>query len=195
MVAANSRDAENGPPVPTLDWLRGWRLAVVGIYYVLCLVLPTTVSSWISKWIGQHGWVPFNRYLRIVLILCGIATVGLILKKLWKREGSLYGWLSIGGTGAVLYLLARHLVVLPSEYIHYPEYAGLYALLFWATRGQVWWSLGLTILAGTLDEAIQAFVPRRVMDINDILLNIAGGLIGVILVWLLRPGESGQHES
>ena len=35
----------------------------------------------------------------------------------------------------------------------------------------------------------------RNMDINDILLNIAGGLIGVILVWLLRPGESGQHES
>ena len=169
-----------------------WRMAVAGGYYILCLVLTTTVSSWVTQWVAQHGWVPFNRYVRITAVVCGIIALGLVVRKLWKREGSLRGWLLIGGTGVALYLFAQHLVILGSEYVHYPEYAVLFALLFWATRGHVLWALGLSIVAGTFDEAIQAFIPKRVVDINDILLNIAGSLIGLIVVWLILPMRSDE---
>jgi hypothetical protein len=125
--------------------------------------------------------------LRIVEIAAGTVALALIVRKLWRREGSLKGWLLIAGTGVVSYLFARHLVILGSEYIHYPEYAVLYISLYWATRGQILWALGISIAAGTFDEAIQAFIPRRVVDINDVLLNVAGSLIGVIFVWLVWP--------
>lgn len=190
-----TQDIENRPESPSPAWSPDWKMAVVGAYYILCLVLTTTVSSWVTEWIAQHGWEPFNRYLRILAVVCGVIAVGLILRKLCRREGSLGAWLLIAGTGAALYLFAQHLVILGSEYVHYPEYAALFILLFWATRGQILWALGLSIAAGTFDEAIQAFIPKRVVDINDILLNIAGSLIGLILVWLVWPMRTEKHES
>lgn len=193
MVHSQDMDDRSYSPPPTWSW--DWRIATAGLYYILCLVLTTTVSSWVSDWVAQHGWVAFNRYLRITAITCGIVAVGLVLRRVWRREGSLRGWLLIGGTGVALYLLARNLVILGSEYIHYPEYAVLFILLFWATRGHVLWALGLSVAAGTFDEAIQAFIPKRVLDINDVLLNVAGSLIGLILVWLLLPVRMEKHEA
>lgn len=171
-----------------------WKMTLVGVYYLLCLVLPTTISSWISEWIGQHGWVAFNRCIRTITIVTCVVGLALAVRKLWRKEGTLLGWSLMGITGVVLYLLARHLVVLPSEYIHYPEYAGLFILLFWATQRRLFWSLALTVVAGTFDEAIQAFMPSRVVDINDVLLNAAGGLIGLILTWLIWPIYYGKRE-
>ena len=98
---------------PPGEGIRWWKMSLVGVYYIFCLVFPTTVSSWIADWIAEHGWVAFNRCIRTIVIISGTVCLILVIRKIWKKEGSFLGWSLIGVTGVILYLLARHLVILP----------------------------------------------------------------------------------
>jgi len=76
------------------------------------------------------------------------------------------------------------LLVANLESIHYPQYALLAVPVFALTT-----SFGQTVLAitllGAVDEAYQFFVLEnwKYFDFNDIILNLVGGGIGVLLVF------------
>jgi VanZ family protein len=83
----------------------------------------------------------------------------------------------------------------PSDLLHYPEYAGLGFLLIRALHGERPGAPGpgMTILAfllsvvfGASDEIHQAFVPERIPDLSDWARDCAGTAAGIAAWWLLR---------
>ncbi len=79
--------------------------------------------------------------------------------------------------------------------IHVVEYAVLCFLLLYAMRrtwpDQSWYrlaffSLGLTVFWGTLDELHQSFVPGRDADITDLAADTLGGAVGALANRLIQ---------
>lgn len=84
----------------------------------------------------------------------------------------------------------------PVERLHLIEYAVMGWLSHRAARlrHDRWRSYALaalvTVSLGWLDEAIQFWIPDRVYDNRDVLLNGAGGALGLCFVHLFERGES-----
>lgn len=76
---------------------------------------------------------------------------------------------------------------LPEERLHFLEYG----LLAWLLRSalarhcSIYWQYTLAIVAtaiiGLIDEVVQYFVPSRVYDIRDVLMNASAGLLALII--------------
>jgi hypothetical protein len=79
---------------------------------------------------------------------------------------------------------------LPEERVHFVEY-GLLGFLLIKANGTTWrrsaFSLALVLAVGGLDEYIQHLLPSRVGDWRDVLMNAAGGVVGLWVgrVWYL----------
>lgn len=80
---------------------------------------------------------------------------------------------------------------IPSNLLHYPEFAVLGLLLARALNAEMkaWrpsvvagWTFFITVSVGALDEFHQAFVPGRLPDVHDWLRDTIGTVLG-ILVW------------
>ena len=80
------------------------------------------------------------------------------------------------------------------ERIHFIEYAVLGLLISRAvnvrTLHEIISTCGLIILIGVVDEIIQWFLPNRVGDMRDVIMNSVGGLSGL---WLGRFLYWEQH--
>ncbi len=88
---------------------------------------------------------------------------------------------------------AASLIEAPEERFHFLEY-GLLGLLVHRAGGRrqalpFWLLLLITVLAGAVDEAIQYVLPDRVGELRDVALNSGGGLAGLCIARLLRPGS------
>ena len=83
-------------------------------------------------------------------------------------------------------------IEIPEERVHFIEYSLLGAFIFTAwsldLKGNPLYlaSLGLTFLLGGIDELIQYFLPNRVGEFRDCVLNMVGGMIGIVMAWVLR---------
>ena len=89
------------------------------------------------------------------------------------------------------------------EQVHLAEYVGLGWVVAWyaRTRGQALWRqgrlCGLLVAVGVLDELVQGWLPQRVFQASDILLNWAGSLLGLggLHAWCwLRSGADGAQQ-
>lgn len=87
-----------------------------------------------------------------------------------------------------LYGYGLKILNIPEERIHLLEYGLLSFLvlkMYLTDRPSIllYWQTFLTVsFIGTLDEIIQYFIPIRVGDVRDIILNIVSGLLGLLLV-------------
>ena len=91
----------------------------------------------------------------------------------------------------------------PIKYIHIPEYALLYILVWLAFGNQrhsgaaLLSALFCSVLLGITDELHQGFHPERYYGWKDMVVNAAGGLIGLLWVrsyWIDSP-ETGPIEA
>ena len=108
-----------------------------------------------------------------------------------------------GGSGAlsrlVMSYLARfgidfqawfgeHAVWVLRKCAHFTEYMILFFLLFlaleshFAARKARWWSLLGVFLYASSDEFHQLFIPGRVGDVWDVLIDTMGGCMGLLLL-------------
>jgi hypothetical protein len=90
-----------------------------------------------------------------------------------------------------LITITELLIVDPIERIHFVKYGLLTTLLYFSQSPKSFWrqlSLAALLAAsiGTLDECMQYFVPRRVFDLRDIVLNLTGTGVGIASVSLIR---------
>jgi VanZ family protein len=77
---------------------------------------------------------------------------------------------------------------------HVTEYAILAALLWRALRGATDWAAKISILFGVVlvgcavfaasDEFHQSFVPSRTPSIHDVMIDVCGALIGLLICWM-----------
>ncbi|RKX65401.1 MAG: hypothetical protein DRP41_03210, partial [Thermodesulfobacteriota bacterium] len=49
-----------------------------------------------------------------------------------------------------------------------------------------WWAAGISIIYGFLDEFHQLFIPGRYASFGDIIFNILGILLGIIIYGIIK---------
>ena len=86
---------------------------------------------------------------------------------------------------------------LGEEKIHFIEYGVLGLLVYRALlpniKGYMVYIAGLIIvlLIGWGDEIIQYFLPNRVYDIRDVVMNFSGGLIAFVIMFVIDIDRKG----
>lgn len=152
------------------------------LYFIGGLTCITLANKPIIYYIKTHGWHDFN----LVVFTAGgvllLIVVALIAIRLYFQLPSLEEILFVEyGVLFAVFVLHSH-VLLTTEYVHLPQFAILTILLFSAFRRFPMLALVLSIIACIADEWAQAKLGR-VLDIDDIGLNLVGLIIGLILCW------------
>lgn len=96
-------------------------------------------------------------------------------------------------------LIPRYLIVLPVEYVHAAKYSVLALLVHdfehSATPRRRMLSAFFAVAAlGALEETLQSFVPDRIFDVKDLLLNVSAALLGASAAHLLLMIRSFEEE-
>lgn len=83
--------------------------------------------------------------------------------------------------------LAAHTPWAVAEWVHFLIFLWL-GLLLWLGRSDLrnWKGWGLMTVLAVGAEMAQALAPNREPRVGDVLLNLAGGVAGIVLVILLR---------
>jgi VanZ family protein len=79
---------------------------------------------------------------------------------------------------------------------HLTVYGVLAALLWWAlnssaVRYPATWALVLAVLYGATDEFHQSFVPSRTMSVSDLMVDLIGASVALLVVTLLQARRMG----
>ena len=167
-------------------WL--WVLAVVVAIYSTLGLARTLAGALSDSGVGTALFL-----LGCLLVLATIVTQGLK-----TRPSGAEVAVALGIAAAYLLVFVR--MAIPTERSHLIEYGVVAVFIYEALMERV--SQGhrvpvptlLTILAtslvGLLDECIQAFLPSRVFDPQDILFNVLAAVMavaaGVVLGWARR---------
>ena len=160
-------------------------LSLTAAYFVAVVLLHDQVQAiflWLLERLGRGPY-------QLVLLLIAIAGLAVASGRVLSRRGSrqphrllTFYWITTLAGIAVSYVF---LVALSSEAIHFPQYA-LLAIPLFALTGRVVDTLLWVVLLGAVDEGYQYWVLKRdwgiYYDFNDVLLNIFGGALGVLLV-------------
>lgn len=158
-------------------------LSLSVLYFFGGLFGASAVSQWVVNYINQNGWSLFNQMnLVIGLFLAGVFLWVLGFRLSYKRPTQREVWIGVAGVVFSSYVLTNF-VLLPSEFIHIPQFMGLTILLFLALPRCPLCALLLSQMACIGDEWAQSFFPGRVLDVNDIFLNIIGMFVGLALWW------------
>ncbi len=184
---------------------RKW--TVVFFYTVAIFVatpyLPQLISIASSRWASSS----VSRFVLVVEIalalLISILAVRFLIQK--KKKSALF-LISIGGIFLLSFILYRF-IPNPYEFTHLPEYAILSILIVWTldreklksidakkekklkltiSKNPYFLSAVITGVIGTTDEIYQYFLPNRFFTWYDILLNILGGILGLLIFWGIK---------
>lgn len=167
-------------------WL--WTLLVlITIYATLGVVRP------LAQFLNETSWSSLLFIAGCLLVLAAAVTQGM-------RQKPSQPELVVGLGITAVYLLLFVRISLPAERTHLVEY-GIVALLVHEALserrkngGAIPFPVGtavlLTTLLGTIDELIQAILPSRVFDLQDILFNFTAALLALsastALAWARR---------
>ncbi len=119
----------------------------------------------------------------MAILACGI--VGFVVSRLWIRFPTWKeGLVVLLGTVFTVSVLSR-VVLLTTELIHLPQFAISTVLYCAAFPRHRWSAVSLSVMVCVADEWFQSFLPKRVLDLNDVFLNLIGLYIGLILWWAI----------
>jgi hypothetical protein len=123
-----------------------------------------------------------------------------------KKKKSLIFIFSIGCIFFLSFIIYQF-IPNPYEFTHLPEYGVLSFLIMWTLnrrkskngesqsrknlkpkiiRNPCIFSACITGIIGTVDEIYQHFLPNRHFTWYDILLNILGGILGLLIFWGIK---------
>lgn len=184
--------------------LKAWM--PIAIYIVIIFALTPFLPKITKQAAGLVNLTTrqFDIWIRnIVLVGLPLSLIAIMIQQGRYKEQSTYFALAIifaCGAGLVGNLGA------PVEATHFLEYGGLAVFSFYKLRrrykdmrsGPLYLAAGiLTVVVGGLDELYQGWLPARYTryyDFNDIFLNAASGVLGLIYVWgVMRPGPLNQR--
>jgi hypothetical protein len=175
-------------------------LVVYGYLAVLLIATPNLplVINWArERW--QSGSV--DGFVLGVEIAIGIALIALAGSIFFLNRGKFLRCILvicalIGASGLFFFLNPN-----PYELTHLPEYAVLSILIMGAMREKEAKAGGnvngaafyiraavITVALGAVDELYQGALPLRFFNAYDILLNGAGGILGLTVFWGVERG-------
>ena len=168
------------------DFIKRWALFLAYVAF-LYASLPWAPTLWnkIIAFLGKTGKdLPF-----ILLALVFVILNAVVYQQ--KKRRSLLSVFIILVVFSLLWLIIKKLEY-PAEKVHTLEY-GLLAFIIYHSlnKEQPKWAIYLKILligcvVGAIDEGIQYFLPNRVCDIRDVLLNAASVSLGEAVLYSLR---------
>lgn len=173
----------------TIDKLRGSRLAVVLLLWLLFILFNTFIGRQIHRLLLSSGGKELILASISVVAVCALL---LLVRELVKAQLSLRLKPLI-----VLVLMAASaamMMPIPEETLHIVKYGGLGFLaqalvhMQGVSNRQ---AIAFVIAISIFDEVIQHFLPYRVGDLRDVGLNIVSGLWGASIILICAKKEKG----
>ena len=170
-----------------IRWLRDRQILVVifsAIYFAAVVLLHEEVSK-ISVWLRDLLTLKlYNALITIsVISLCLLLTIFLVsrIRQGEQKTLKLAYWCFTLLVAGISY---NTLLVTNVEAIHFAQYAFLAIPIFALTMSYAE-TLIWVMLLGAIDEAYQYFIFKNwiYFDFNDVVLNVLGGCIGVVLLF------------
>ena len=174
----------------------------VGIF-VVTPYLPQLIRVASSQW-SRSGVTRFVLGMEIAIAL--LILIFAIKFLINRRKKSALFLISIGGIFLLSFIIYQF-IPNPYEFTHLPEYAILSILIIWALDKNKLIRIGTqkeknikspiiknlyflsgagTGVIGIADEIYQYFLPNRFFTWYDILLNILGGILGLLIFWRIK---------
>jgi VanZ family protein len=168
---------------------------VVALTVAAAVVVSAPFAGELRRWLR----LTFPQaFVVIVGTMVGAAALAALAASLWRirdRRGSRYTLVGLAATLAVAYSQWSALGTPESdvvEHVHFIEY-GIVTWLFY----RAWWALGdgAVLLAaffaaftvGTCEEWFEWFIPARVGELRDVLLNGAAIVSGLLVSLAIEP--------
>jgi hypothetical protein len=170
-------------------WLAGATLAAVTI--IAAAPIVGQVSAWLRD-VSRDNYVLVLALIVASGVIVALATAAVAIR---DRRRERYGWITAAVCLAVSYGFAARTGIADAdaaERFHFIEY-GLLAVLFYKAwrpsddGAVIVMPLVCGVLVGTLEEWLQWFVPARVGEVKDILLNLFSVTAGVLFAIGLDP--------
>jgi len=176
-------------------------------YSVLLFFVATYLQIFTKKAAAALTWVVYARIVKALVVY--IATVFIFvvyIKFSFLRRKLLFLATLAVFSAATVFFISR-LGDSVNEYVHYPQYATLVVLWYAALRSRTLHggalprffhsrvlagnkplaaALVISLILGTMEEGFQHFLPNRVFDFQDILLNFMGVWLGGLIIWLFE---------
>jgi VanZ family protein len=143
-----------------------------------------------SAFPGQYGLVVG------ALVVTGMAAaVAVVAARIREHRARRYGMLLLALAGVAAYFVTfrtGNAEVDAVEAFHFLEYGGLAVLFSRACRHysdarRLAYPLLAGLVVGTLDEALQWFIPSRVGELHDVALDLAAVSVGLIVALAVDP--------
>lgn len=168
---------------------------ICAVLTVLALLCSSVFGRWLEKQLSAYIFIiPYLAFVFVLLIL-SIAAFLFVQKR--RVSASRIHWRQLGLSalaGVVLSYFVVHisegLIVTPIERIHFLKYGALSIFIYFAqesgsTRRRLLSAFCLAAATGCLEECLQFFVPNRVFDLRDIVMNVFAVSVGCCFVLLL----------
>jgi VanZ family protein len=176
---------------------KAFTVLITCVYFSIIVFFHRKVSSifdWLRDYYSFDAYNDAVRSLSLLLLLLFSAFLFSKLRKGEERFKKSILWIS----ALLIVLFSYHLLITVNiEVIHYVQYA-LFAVPVFALVRRYGETVLWVTLFGAIDEAYQYFVLYRdnntvYFDFNDIILNLIGAGIGVLLIYTLT--DTRQHVS
>ncbi len=174
-------------------------IALLLLYVYLIYSTLSVTPVWSDNLENIFGPL-FNKVIDSFIIALGSALLIIFYKNIECK--GIMGFLGVIVIFLIYAALIVYLTPTIAEKVHLLEYGLLSYLalrVFSANGGSAsggkdmrscdvayLYTIGTVAVIGYIDEFIQKFLPNRFYDINDVILNILSGLLGLILINLLR---------
>ena len=179
-------------------------------YSVLLFFIATYLQIFTKKAAAALTWVVYAQIVKaLVAYLAAVFVFLIYIKFVFLRRKLLFLATLAVFTAATVFFIIR-LGDSVNEYVHYPQYATLVILWYaafksWALYGgslprffqsevlagnkPMAAALLVSLILGTMEEGFQHFLPTRVFDFQDILLNFMGVWLGGLIIWLFESNS------
>lgn len=161
-------------------------------YVVLVLASTPFTPGLTALFEGSRAGHALLVAVPLLAVAAVIAAPAAVASRRRQSRGNVAFWAAIGALYLLVWIILCERAV---EGIHLAQYGLLSMLAFRAVHGLVplpaayGLSAALAVTVSCMNEVVQGFLPNRVYDLRDIVLDAVAGALGLIVVWQARLSQ------